>query len=261
MLNRFIAAVLAAIILAAAPVHAAETRVEQLVATARGLAAQGNLNDALTVSAMALDEDPGNFSALYYAVAIAKAAGKPGVIAAKLDKLGPSLPDSKRFGLKQAQLEAYYAAQDADEVARIRGEIIDLWRNSPDAQIKGQTVFVRENITVERNLIVLATEALELRGPRAIRYKFTALQGNDRPVRVVTLGSYDFTTKVAKEIENKPADWRMWHLDAYEPDGRHATLGMFGDGEPSYDAARATAIAWFKGEFSAMSSSKPAPKP
>lgn len=247
-----LAVALFAMVLGISP--AASQAVQELLNAARNLAAQRSYDPALAAVKAALRHEPGNFSALYDAVRISQAAGRSVEMGAHLETLKPRLTEAEKFGLLQAQAETYYHGRQQTELDRTRRDITSLWRSTADPRIKNEKAFVRDNIFVEGKGVILAMEAFELGGPRAVRYVFRFIQ-KDQKERSVSLGSYEFTTKALQEIQNRPAGWRAWHLDAYEPGGVHSTLGMWMDGEPSFDTARASAIAYFKGELRPSSTS------
>ena len=55
----------------------------------------------------------------------------------------------------------------------------------------------------------------------------------------VSFGSYESTNSVSLELGNHTVDERLYHFDAYYPDGTHSTLGFVTLAEVmDYDEAR-----------------------
>jgi hypothetical protein len=70
----------------------------------------------------------------------------------------------------------------------------------------------------------------------------------------VTLGSYDFTTQIAREAGQIKPDERVYHLDYYRGN-EHRTYGLFDVTPPTYDKTRAMVIDIVKGKGKPVSSS------
>lgn len=87
-----------------------------------------------------------------------------------------------------------------------------------------------------KGLRVMAFESFELKEPRAVRYSFRIVR-DGKFLRVISLGSYEFTTNYMRETGQLKPTERAWHLDGYELDQSHFTYGLF-TSEPTYDEVR-----------------------
>ncbi len=63
-----------------------------------------------------------------------------------------------------------------------------------------------------------------LKGMAGKVYVFAEIQ-NGCFIRVVSMGSYETTNAMIREMENRGKNWRLYHLDLYIP-GKHGTLGF-----------------------------------
>jgi Flp pilus assembly protein TadD len=116
-----------------------------------------------------------------------------------------------------------------------------------------QDYFVREQFQ-EAGRDVLVVENFELEGDWAKRYEFQVYgPDKERPVLVVSLGSYAYANALAREKD--PTGPRLFHLDAYSPDNAHETYGFF-KGEPSYDETREMVLSILRGEQTPLSTTK-----
>ena len=109
---------------------------------------------------------------------------------------------------------------------------------------------------------VMVMEWFELEGERAVRYAFHILDDKGKSTRRISLGSYDVTTQIARELGEIGKDARIFHLDGYTP-GKHATYGMFKK-EPTYEETRAMVVKVLKDEMKPLSRTEmgePASKP
>jgi hypothetical protein len=86
-------------------------------------------------------------------------------------------------------------------------------------------------------------------------YSFVVLDDKGEQAFKLSLGSYEFTNKVALELGERPADKRVYHLDLYRATA-HETHGFF-LGQPGYDLVRARVAEVLAGKSKASSSSRP----
>jgi tetratricopeptide (TPR) repeat protein len=104
---------------------------------------------------------------------------------------------------------------------------------------------------------LMVFEYFELSGERAVRYSFNILARGGKDVKYkISLGSYEFDTQLAREQGTIGKDQRVFHLDAYYPDGEHRTYGVFNK-EPTYDETRKMVTGILKGEIKPSAESKP----
>jgi tetratricopeptide (TPR) repeat protein len=146
-------------------------------------------------------------------------------VLAKLEPLS-LLAESKLVQL----CEALEKATERDEhLARLRL----LSEKAPDVQ----PWFCREQF-VAADKQVLAFEYFELNGPMALKYRFEVSEKRgEKSLYRITLGSYELTTQIARELGEIEKGQRMFHLDSYA--GReHSTFAMIGSKPPSYEQTR-----------------------
>jgi tetratricopeptide (TPR) repeat protein len=121
--------------------------------------------------------------------------------------------------------------------------------------------YCREQFKVNQTK-VMVLEHFELEGDRAVRYAFHVLDQAGESTRRISLGSYDATTKISRELGEIGKDERMFHLDEYTT-GRHATYGMFKK-EPTYEETRKMVVKILTDKMKPLSSTEagePASKP
>jgi cytochrome c-type biogenesis protein CcmH/NrfG len=156
-------------------------------------------------------------------------------------------PDDWQARAKLVQLNQ--ALGDVAARDRWRTEVIKLYRAKKlDARV---TEFCREQFKAGGKS-VLVYESFELTGERAVRYSFRVPAPTKGLERVISLGSYEFTTNSMREAGDLKADERAWHLDGYWPDNSHKTYGIFTK-EPTYEATRAMVVDVLDGKLKASS--------
>jgi tetratricopeptide (TPR) repeat protein len=119
-----------------------------------------------------------------------------------------------------------------------------------------QPFYCRDQFAVGK-VKVMVFEYFELKGERAVRYSFNILDDGGQDVKYkISLGSYDFDTQLGREQGVIGKDQRMFHLDAYYPNGEHRTYGMYTK-EPTYDETKKTVTGIIKGEIKPSAASIP----
>lgn len=71
----------------------------------------------------------------------------------------------------------------------------------------------------------------------------------------ISLGSYDVTTDMSRELGEIPKDQRMYHLDRYEG-SLHKTYAFFKE-KPDYDRVRSMVVSILEGKLNPVSASSP----
>lgn len=189
-----------------------------------------------------------------------------GIMRAQLERHGQALeawdaylrllPDDWRARAKVIQ--ACQGLGDTDRRDWERNELIALRRSGAHPELAEEPRFCREQFRVgDRG--VMAYETFEPSGQRRVFYEFYVSDASGGVTGVYSLGSYDTTTEMMRELGNIGADERLYHLDWYEPQG-HATHGFY-EKMPSYDQVRADVVAALAGAAGPISSSSvPAPE-
>lgn len=137
-----------------------------------------------------------------------------------------------------------------------RDALFELRRKGAIKALNEKEFYCRDQFAVGENRI-MTLEHFELKGERALRYVFMVLDSKGKKIRYkISLGSYETTTRIARETGSIGKDDRMFHLDGYFPAGEHRTYAMLRK-EPGYDEVREMVIAVLKGDMKARSSFKP----
>ncbi len=98
----------------------------------------------------------------------------------------------------------------------------------------GQAFYIRDQFTAG-DYRVYSLEYFELKGERAVKYSFNLRdQKTGENAYRISLGSYESTNAIARELGDLKKGERRFHLDGYYPDGAHRTFGFF-TGNPGYD--------------------------
>lgn len=158
------------------------------------------------------------------------------------DALREFLDYRKRFPNDDEALEKICqlaeAAGKTAERDQAREALYQLFRGeNPPARFKERPFFIRDTFSVG-GLTIYAREYFELRGEQAVKYSLSAYRGgkaeSERELFTrISLGSYEATNKIAREHKQLKEGERLFHLDAYPPDGSHVSLGFF-NGDPGY---------------------------
>ena len=114
--------------------------------------------------------------------------------------------------------------------ARIE-ELHKLWNSTTGEKPAG---FIRD-VFIDKDMKLLAFQEYSPKSPNIIFYRFT-YSDNASSSNFISLGSYDSTTEITRELENKPEGWRLYHLDGY-CESMHSTYGFY-DEKPTYDQVR-----------------------
>lgn len=104
-----------------------------------------------------------------------------------------------------------------------------------------------------RGLKVLAFEYFDPGGARRKFLRFSVLDTAGKEDFYISLGSYDDTTEVARELKEIPKAERLYHLDEYTASG-HRTYAFFNT-KPDYDQARTNVVNILEGKMKPISGS------
>jgi tetratricopeptide (TPR) repeat protein len=151
-------------------------------------------------------------------------------------------------------VQAYQALGDVAARDRERAELVALWKSGTDPELAKQAMFCREQFRQDGRK-VMVFEYFNPSGDMMVVYGFVVLNDQGKPDFRVSLGSYEFTNKVALELGERPADKRLYHLDLYRANV-HETHGFF-LGQPGYELVRARVLEVLSGKSKPSSSSRP----
>ena len=224
-----------------------------LTCTACALFAQAPTKEELNA---ALKENPENRSALYnlgllnYLDGAAEESIDPWI---KLESLEPN-----DWQLKAKIIQAYSASGQKEERELRIKELRRLRSSGKFPDLSEATFFIRDQFQAGEFYVHVFDyydmNAEWRMGP--IAWKFYLTKDGEDVERFISLGSYDSTTQIAREMGDIGEDDRIYHLDEYWSDGSHATHGMYKN-KPGYDPIKPKVVQILKGEASPRSSSQP----
>lgn len=202
-----------------------------------------------------LAADPRNELALYNAGVAAYLSGdfaKAVKYSGQLSALRPT-----DWLVRSKEIQALSAAGKLEERNAKIEELKKEWNSGTHPELSEKGFFIRDQIVLE-DTRVYVLEYYELKGDRALVWKFLpSKEGSEaEPDLIVSLGSYEATTKIARELGEIKPNGRMYHLDGYEPDGGHKTFAMFKK-LPDYEKVKELAVKALKGTLKEESSFKP----
>jgi tetratricopeptide (TPR) repeat protein len=162
--------------------------------------------------------------------------------------------DTNEWQVRTKLIQAYQAAGDTTARDIERAGLFALRASGTDTILASRPLYVRDQFVVAGREI-MAMEQFELTGERAVRYAFLISDSSHTKIDYrISLGSYESTNAMWRELEKRGADERIFHLDGYY-DWGHATFGMFNP-EPGYDQVRAMIVDIIEGRREAISSSR-----
>lgn len=128
-----------------------------------------------------------------------------------------------------------------------------LWRKGGVNDLLKQGFYVREQHQVDMGK-VFVLEYFELKGERARKYVFKVQDPKTGKNKMdVSLGSYNSTTQISRELGDIGPNDRVYHLDGYTPDATHYTYAFY-NSEPQYDVVRKLVYKVLLGKHKAVSS-------
>jgi len=125
--------------------------------------------------------------------------------------------------------------------------------SSSDPKVTGLERFCREQ-SVIAGQSVFAFEYFSPQGPWKKYFLFSIVDKKGMEQFNISLGSYDLTTDVSRELGEISKDQRMYHLDEYQG-SMHKTYGFFEE-KPDYDRVRAMVVNVLEGKLKPVSASR-----
>lgn len=225
---------------------------ESAFKTATGLMEKGQHKQAIPYLKRVQMELPENPSMLWnLGLALAETGNHPG--AAEIWRSYRRVdPDDWRARAKLVQ--AYQALGD---IKARDGEIKSLYeyrKNSSDAKLNAVDRFCREQ-SVMAGRSVFAFEYFSPQGSRQKYFLFSVVNKKGDEEFHISLGSYDSTTQIARELGEISMGQRLYHLDEYRG-ALHKTYAFFKE-KPDYDKVRTTVVSVLEGKLKPMSASSP----
>lgn len=185
----------------------------------------------------ALDKEPESAPLLYNTGLMAYLSDNPKESIDPWVRLRKVQPDA--WIVRTKLIQAYEAVGDVKKRDAERADLFKARSSTDDPGFKQSRFYCRDQFGAGKTR-VMVFEYFELEGERAVRYSFRPL-GDDGVAtdRWWSLGSYESTNQIARELGTIKAGGRVFHLDGYTDGGSgHATYGMFTE-EPSYEAVKA----------------------
>jgi tetratricopeptide (TPR) repeat protein len=158
-------------------------------------------------------------------------------------------PDDWRARAKLIQ--SYQALGRTAERDQERAALIEFRKALPAKLAESMPSYCREQFNAG-NRKVLAFELFEPKSPKRIYLRFSVLDESGKEEYFISLGSYDSTTDIARELGEIAKDARAFHLDRYDRVG-HATFAHFNN-FPSYESVRAMVVDILDGKRRPLSS-------
>ncbi|MBN2382431.1 tetratricopeptide repeat protein [bacterium] len=150
-------------------------------------------------------------------------------------------------------IQSYQALAQLDNRDAAREELLTHWKTVLSKEEKSPLYYCREQFSVAGRK-VLALEYFDPSGPRRIYYRFSVTDSSGREDYYISLGSYDTTTEIARELGEIGNDQRAYHIDKYDGP-EHKTFTHFNE-EPKYDAVRKIVVNILQGNCNAISGSR-----
>ncbi|MES0490582.1 MAG: tetratricopeptide repeat protein [Leptospirales bacterium] len=137
-----------------------------------------------------------------------------------------------------------------------REKLYSLYKNDKSKKLTKQGFYIRDQFDVKSGK-VFVLEYFELNGKMPKKYIFKLYEHSSEDSEFyISLGSYEGTNTIAREIGDIGPDERMYHLDGYESNGTHYTYTFF-KSEPDYDMVKALVLEILSDKFKPVSSSRP----
>ncbi|MGZ4985210.1 MAG: tetratricopeptide repeat protein [Chthoniobacterales bacterium] len=153
---------------------------------------------------------------------------------------------------KAKLIQAYQGMGDLKARDAEIGDLYKLRETSSDPKLKSAEKFCREQ-TVIGGRSVFAFEYFSPEGARRRYLRFSVLNKDGTEDFYLSLGSYDDTTEIARELGQISKEQRIYHLDEYRKNA-HRTYGMFQE-QPDYDKVREIVLSVLEGKQKPISAS------
>jgi tetratricopeptide (TPR) repeat protein len=149
-------------------------------------------------------------------------------------------------------VQAYQALGDRPARDREILALQDLKRKANDAELARAEKFCREQFVAAEQK-VFAFQMFEPKGSKPVYYRFSVVDAKGNESFYISVGSYDSTTEVARELGEVPKTGRLYHLDRYE--GKNHQSFVFWKVQPEYEVARKAVVEILEGKRRPVSAS------
>jgi tetratricopeptide (TPR) repeat protein len=153
-------------------------------------------------------------------------------------------------------IQTYQALGRIEPRDETLAELLRLRAQTQDPKFLEARWFCREQFMLDGRR-VLAYQFFEPSGEWMQLYRLSVADPGGKEAFFISLGSYEMTNQLSRELGDIQADERVYHFDGYYPDGLHKTFGFLNaKTAPTYEAIRPTILKILKGEIRPVSSSQ-----
>jgi len=151
-------------------------------------------------------------------------------------------------------IQTHQALGDVAARDKEREALFELRRQAVEgSEVRRAEHYCREQAKVGAQKLI-TFEVFEPHGERAIYYFSAILKASGQENFRISLGSYEFTNRMAHESGNLPMDKRLYHLDRYDSAG-HTTFAFY-ETRPTYEQFSTGVQGILSGTAQPLSSSK-----
>lgn len=150
-------------------------------------------------------------------------------------------------------IQAYQGLGDTKARDETVKALYDLRKASPNSDVAKAERFCREQWVTPTGRKIFAFEYFDPKGARQKFFRFSVTDAAGTEGFYISLGSYDDTTAISRELGEISKSDRMYHLDEYTKTG-HKTYAFF-KAKPEYDAVRTNVVNILEGKMKPVSGS------
>ncbi len=136
-------------------------------------------------------------------------------------------------------IQTYEALGDTLARDYERKALIDLWESRTNSVLSETTEFCRDQFYVNEQH-VMVFEEFSPSGEQMIFYRFFLIDSTGGASNFISLGSYETTTQISREMGEIGTDERLYHLDGYYGSS-HINYGFYTP-QPSYAVIKSRVI-------------------
>jgi len=173
-----------------------------------------------------------------------------GVVAAEVGRHDKALEYWTRYRLVSPDdwqgiaslVQTRQALGDLASRDRARDEIFRLRASGKNSDLNQAEFYIREQTVIGGRKVIVLEFFEPLKKDWAVFYAFLAVDNAGKPEYRISLGSYETTNQIDRELGNLKEGERLYHLDGYFGK-KHVTYRFYQAGKPpAYDAIRVHAV-------------------
>lgn len=153
-------------------------------------------------------------------------------------------------------VQSYQALGDVKERDEEIKSLYEYQKNSSDPKVNSAERFCREQAVMGKRSVYVF-EYFSPSGDQKQFLRFCVLNKKGDVDYYISLGSYDSTTEIARELGEIAKDQRLYHLDEYT-DNRHSTYAFFKT-KPEYEEVRSMVLSVLEGKLKPTSGATRSP--